>query len=318
MYVLQEAEATVKCNSILHPLSSIEWIPINCTKLPKSCDKIQTVFIPQPEAEGTLYAAMSNGDLYFCTGPFHGSRITWKGPHNFPKKKKLLKYAIAEYHFDLAIVGGWCKETQCSLDEVWILRFKTPVLLPANMPTKRYSAVSVGSENYLSVAGGRNEINEFVTDVDVYNGMQWIKVKSLPKELRNLTSALHNGVWYLVEEVDQNGAGETYSASLEKLISLDAEWQMLDWCSTGEMLAGPVSFDGKLLIIKKKWHSGYGIHMLSPKTKSWVHIHEAPLKTTDEFQHASMISASQGQLMMITGDSAVHIATIRGVPILCV
>ena len=122
----------------------------------------------------------------------------------------------------------------------------------------------------------------------------------------------------MVEEVDQNGAGATYSASLEELVSQDAEWQLLDQCSSEEMLAGPVSFNGHLLVIKWIWSCGFGIHVLSPKTtKSWVRI--AHLESTDrfqdakEFQHASMISLPGGQLMVITTDSAMLIGTVKGI-----
>ena len=279
----------VERSCILHPLSSIEWAVFDRMKLPKSSYKIQAVFVQQVQ-QSTLYAATSDGELYFCNGPFVGPNITWKGPHAFPQKWKLKMYALAVYGSNLAIVGGWNQETCCSTDEVWILqKASSPAeQLPSKMLTKRFSAVAVGSEKYLAAAGGKNEKeNEFVSDVEVYNGAQslWSKAMSnLPKNLRNLTSILHSGVWYLVEEVDQNGAGATYSATLEKLVSQDAEWQKIDQYSVGELFAGPVSFDGQLLVIKKIWHSGYGIHNMlpqSPEKKSWVHI--APLKSTNEF-----------------------------------
>ena len=46
------------------------------------------------------------------------------------------------------------------------------------MLTKRSSAVAVGHEDYLAVAGGRNEEKEFLTVVEVYNGTQWMSVQS--------------------------------------------------------------------------------------------------------------------------------------------
>ena len=63
------------------------------------------------------------------------------------------------------------------------------------MPTKRSSAVAVGHEDYLAVAGGRNEEKEFLTVVEVYNGTQWMSVQSLHKSLRDITSVLHDGIW---------------------------------------------------------------------------------------------------------------------------
>ena len=318
----------VERSSILHPLSSIEWAVFDRMKLPKSYYKIQAVFVQQVQ-QSTLYAATSDGELYFCNGPFVGPNIKWKGPHSFPQKQKLKMYALAVFSSNLAIVGGWNQETSCSTDQVWILQKASSQAkqLPSKMLNKRFSAVAVGSEKYmyLAVAGGKNEEEkEFVSDVEVYNGTQslWLKVKStLPKKLCNLTSVLHNGVWYLVEEVDQNGAGTTYSVTLEELVSQDAEWQKIDQCSAGEILAGPVSFVGQLLVIKKIWHSGYGIHSMlpqSPEKRSWVRI--APLESTNKFQHdkfqrASMIGLPEGRLMVMTSDSALYIGTIKGIPV---
>ena len=287
-------------------------------KLPRSSNKIQAVFV-QHVQQGTLYAATRDhsGGLYFCNGPFLGPIIAWKGPHLFPQRQKLFMYALAAYGSKLAIVGGWKQESQCSTDQVWILQTASSQAeqLPS-MKTKRFSAVAVGSENYLLVAGGSNKEEEFLSDIEVYDGTQWLAVKPLPKKLRNLTSVLHNGVWYLVEEVEQNRAGATYSASLEELVSQDAEWQMLDQCSSGEMLAGPVSFGGQLLVIKWTWHSGFGIHVLSPKTtKSWVHIAHLESADRDQFQHASMISLPGGQLMVITTNSAILVGTVKGIPV---
>lgn len=272
----------------------------------------------------TLYVATSdhNGGLYFSKGPFPldpNRDIAWKGPHSFPQKQKLTRYTLAAYGSKLAIVGGWKQETGYS-NQVWIMLTASSQAeqLPP-MKTKRLSAAAVSSENYLVVAGGSNE-GGLLTDVEVYNGTQWLAIKPLPKTLRNLSSILHNGIWYLVEEVNQNEAGTTYSISLEKLIrvSEDAEWQMLDQCSSGEMRAGPVSFDGQLLVIKWLWYSEFGVHMLSPKTtKSWLQI--AHLESAEKisyakvFQHASMISLPEGQLMVITVDSDILIGTIKGI-----
>ena len=319
---LQEAEAAVECDSILHPLSSLEWIDCTCTKPPLLFDKIHAVYVPQ---QSTLYVSTRDSELYFCNGPFDGPKIAWKGPHNFPRKQKIEKYALAVYCSDLAIVGGRSQETGCSTDQVWLLHSAQSSaqaeLLPSKMLTKRQSVVAVGNEAYLAVTGGISDRAEFIIDVEVYNGTRWIKVKSLPKELRKVASVLHSGVWYLIEEVDQNEAGATYSASLKELVSSqDTEWQMLDRCSSGEMLVAPVSFDDQLLAIKKKCPSGYGIHMLSPKTRYWVIIAPLPcLECADRIQYASMIGLPEKQLMMVyvTIGSTVKIATIKGIPVMC-
>ena len=313
---MQDADAAV---GILHPLSTLTWIDYE--EVPKLSDKTQTVYVTQ---QRTLYTSRSTGvesDLYFCNWPFRGQKIEWKGPHSV-RKKNLTRYALAAYGSDLAIVGGWNGESHCSTNQVWILHKASsqPELLPSTMLTKRYSGVAVGTEKYLAVTGGENEDKNFLgKDVEVYNGTLWMKVKSLPKQLRNLTSVVHNGVWYLVEEVDQNKGGATYSVSLEELVSSqDTEWKMLDQCSSGETLVGPVSFDGQLLIIKWRWSSGYGIHMLSPKTKSWVHIAPVPLpqKSTDRIRHASMVGLPEGQLMVMATDSVsrtcIKIADVKG------
>ena len=318
---MQDADAAV---GILHPLSTLTWIDYE--EVPKLYDKTQTVYIIQ---QSTLYTSIRTGGdvgdlLYFCNWPFRGQKVArWKGPHKSIREKNLKKYALAAYGSNLAIVGGWNQISRCSTDQVWILHKASsqPKLLSSPMLTKRHSGVAVGTDNYLAVTGGRNEDKDLHMDVEVYNGTQWNKVKSLPKELRNLTSVVHDGVWYLVEEVDQNEGGATYSASLEGLVtSQDAKWKMLDQCSSGEMLMGPVSFDGQLLIIKWRWSSGYGIHMLSPKTKSWVHIAPVPLTqeshSADRNRHASMVNLPEGRLMVMATDSisrtCIKIADVKG------
>lgn len=318
---MQDADAAV---GILHPLSTLTWIDYE--EVRELYDKTQTVYITQ---QSTLYTSVRTGsdvgDLYFCNWPFRGQKIVWKGPHNSIKEKSLIKYALAAYGSDLAIVGGWNQISRCSTDQVWILHKESsrqPKLLPSpiSMLTKRHSGVAIGTEKYLAVTGGENEDKNFLgNDVEVYNGTLWMKVTSLPKQLRNLTSIIHDGVWYLVEEVDENKGGATYSASLEELVSSqDAEWKRLDQCSSGEMLVGPVSFDGQLLIIKQRWSSGYGIHMLSPKMKSWVYIASVPLTqgSVDRIRHASMVGLPEGQLMVMATDFLLHtcikIANVKG------
>ena len=314
---LQEAEAAVDRDSILHPLSSLEWV--DCTKPPLLSNKIHAVYVQQ---QSTLYVSTKDSKLYFCSGPLDGPKIAWKGPHHF-QRKNIVNYALAVYRSGLAIVGGWNQDSRSSVDQVWILNSASSQAaeLQAKMLTKRFSVVAVGNEDYLAVTGGKADRAEFITDVEVYNGTQWMKVKPLPKQLRKLASVLHNGVWYLIEEVDQNGAGATYSALLKELVSSqDTEWQVLDRCSSGEMLVAPVSFDDQLLAIKKKCPSGYGIHMLSPKTRSWVVIAPLPcLECADRIQYASMIGLPERRLMMVyvTIGSAVKIATIKGIPVMC-
>jgi hypothetical protein len=318
---MQDADAAVECHSILHPLSTLIWINYEEVRVPKYSGKIQTVYVAQ---QRTLYTSRSIGDtdesdLYFCTWPFRGQKIEWKGPHSV-RKKNLNRYALAAYGSDLAIVGGKNKESQCSTDQVWILHTASsqPELLPSSMPNKRHSGVAVGTEKYLAVTGGKNEEKDFLgKDVEVYDGTKWMKVKSLPKPLCNLTSVIHNGFWYLVEVVE-NGGGAIYSASLEELVSSqDAEWKMLDQCYSGEILVGPVSFDGQLLIIKWRHQSGYGIHMLSHKTKSWVHIAPLRQENADRIRHASMVSLPEGQLLMVMATysddrTCIKIADVKG------
>jgi hypothetical protein len=309
---MQDDEAAVECHSILHPLSTLTWV--NYEELPKPFKKTQVVYVTK---QSTLY--MSTGgddDLYFCNLPFHGQKIVWKGPHNSVREKKLKRYALAAYGSDLVVVGGWNQKSH-ETNQVWILHKASsqPKLLPSMMLTKRHSGVAVGTENYLAVTGGKNEGKDCI-DSEVYNGTLWMKVKSLPKPLRNLTSVIHNGVWYLVEGVE-NGGGATYSASLEELVSSQgAEWEMLDQCYSGEMLAGPVSFDGQLLIIKWRWSSGNNIHMLSPKTKSWVHIAPLHQESPDRIRHASMVGLPEGQLVVMATDSigrtCIKIADVKG------
>ena len=299
----QEAEAQCR-NTILHPLASLEWNEF--TKLPfaiSSCDKVQAVYVPHDQ-HGRLYISAGE-DLYFWRTNPDDSR--WRGPHNFPKKLGLFRYALAAYHSSLALVGGWSRVTKCS-DQVWILSASSSgcKLLPSQMLTKRSSAVAVGDEDYLAVAGGRNEEEEFLTVVEVYNGTQWMVVQPLPKSLRGITSVLHDGIWYLMEEVDHEGA--IYYFSLEKLVSSkDSAWKLLN--SSLRSQSAPVSFDGQLLVTGRRWQHHCSIHTYSLITSTWASI--APLENADKIK--SMIGLPGGQLMTVfSGNSAVKIATVKG------
>ena len=262
-------------------------------------------------------SAIEGGELYFCSVSAQDHQIKWKGPHEFLRKKKLFFTALAAYHSNLALVGGWIKTSGVTTDQVWILEHNDVKPLASQMLTKRHSAVASCYENYLAVAGGKNEDKrDFLTEVEVYDGKQWIQVKPLPEKLRdNLATVIHNGIWYLMEEGDVNTKGFTYYTTLENLVlKQDDDWSSL---KVAEAHTAPALFDNNVLIVGQKNWFQYSILMLSKRIHSWVNI-TGPIQSLDTTQCIGapnikcMIGLPEKQLMVISSDSNVKIATVNG------
>lgn len=209
------------------------------------------------------------------------------------------------------------QESHSSTNQVWTMDPNLVVEpLSAQMLTKRHSAVASGYEVYLAVAGGKNEVErDCLTDVEVYDGKQWIQVKSLPESLqlqRYLATVIHNGIWYLMEESDDNKKGATYYATLENLVlKRDDDWSSL---KAFQVHAAPALFDNNVLIAGQHRHSQYSLLMLSSKTYSWVNITRPTeaLQTTRPDEVKCMIGLPEKQLLIITSNSSVKIATVKG------
>ena len=164
--------------SILHPLSSLEWSDCPIPALPIAVDdRVQAVLVPG-DGDAKLYLSNELNALRFCS--VASNPLKW---HHHDLPLKISSYSLTEFCSNLVLVGGYTENSVT--DKVWTLNSKTDdwEVLPAPMPTKRFSAVAVGHGSYLVVAGGRKSAED-LTVVEVYDdhSKQWKTVLVLPAD----------------------------------------------------------------------------------------------------------------------------------------
>jgi len=108
--------------------------------------------------------------------------------------------ALTTYHNKLLLVGGREASTRQTTNQLWVFeegeQTWTQPLPP--MPTRRYEASAVSTQDHLIVAGGRNDNCGPLNTVEVFDGQQWVTADPLPKSCSFMNSTCHDGHYYLM------------------------------------------------------------------------------------------------------------------------
>ena len=157
-----------------------------------------------------VQAAVLDGKLYFvgeesARSSYHRSYIyaLEKGSKGSEIKIPTRRSALTAYQGKLVLIGGIDATGQVTgkihyrkqpvLSSQWV---SDDVHLPS-VPTKRYGATVLSIGQTLVVAGGEG-FDGPVTAVEVFNGKVWDMATSLPKEGKDMTSAILNRRWILM------------------------------------------------------------------------------------------------------------------------
>ena len=109
--------------------------------------------------------------------------------------------ALTTYHNKLLLVGGVEDySTGQTTNQLWVFeegeRTWTQPLPP--MPTRRYGASAVSTQDHFIVAGGQNDNCGPLNTVEVFDGQQWVTADPLPKSCSFMNSTSHDGHYYLM------------------------------------------------------------------------------------------------------------------------
>lgn len=212
-------------------------------------------------------------------------------------------YALTTYHSRLVLVGGLDTSTLKVTNKLWVSDegVDWDTSLPP-MPTRRAlsSAINTGSPQYLVVAGGRVGVRVETDVVEVFAHEQWSTVQPLPYPCYGMSSTLHNGSWYLIDDSSMFCCklAELLAPCIKTSTEIDETWFLVDdsqkifyqgSCRTNFQPA-LISFGQRLVAF-----SHNGTHAYSNYTESWVHVHEIA-DATEKFP----IVLPTGALIMIS------------------
>ena len=218
--------------------------------------------------------------------------------------------ALTTYHDQLVLVGGLEAPTDQITNKLWTLhedeRTLTQTLPP--MPTTRWGATAVSTDNHLIVAGGWD--CTVLDVVEVYNGQWWMMADPLPKKCCFMKSTYHNGYYYLIGGDSQNKS--MFYAHLQSLIENATQYpptspryseQQSAWKALPDVpnkWSSSTIFGGTLVAVggedqeRKKCSL---LYMYSPPTNSWLQVGEMPVAANS----TCTITLPTGEMMVIGG-----------------
>ena len=220
--------------------------------------------------------------------------------------------ALTTYHDQLVLVGGGEASSAKVTNNLWTLQEDehtfTQTLPP--MPTARYGASAVSTDNYLIVAGGRDSNHCNLDVVNVYISPQWMTTDALPKKCCYMKATNHSGYYYLMGGNGQNRS-YTYLPSLIAKATQhplssprhslqQSAWKTLpdvpcEWSSTG-------IFGGFLVAVGGRDPEGMessSLYTYSSPTNTWLHYGEISVAIV----HTCTITLPTGEMMVNGGQT---------------
>lgn len=197
-------------------------------------------------------------------------------------------FALAAYQSQLVLIGGRSVATKSTVNTVnWVTlageKQKKLEPLPP-MPTSRCdcTAFTIGTPEYLIVAGGVGTASKPVDVVEVLVKNQWYSLRSLPRPCCQVKVAFHYGIVYLT-----GGLGSYYCQVFCRLEALKAAcakvsngklddsgyWQPFD---SSNRIYSPASYGSWLVDVGGQLIKVSKILAFSLLTKLWVHIGDLP------------------------------------------
>ena len=209
-------------------------------------------------------------------------------------------YALVTFHSQLVLVGGWYPDIEVATNQLWVLDEQDHWTQPfPPMTTSHYQASAVSVGDHLIVAGGYGGSVVVALDVvEMYDGHQWKQVRSLPRALWCLKSAVLGGNWYLAGETEQ--VCKVYYTSLESLIATSQKagqtsvWKNLpdaplQW-STLAVLRN------QLITLGTGYDYNSAVHAYI--TDSWVHLGDLPVAC---FSPCALVLPTGDLLLVVVG-----------------
>ena len=215
--------------------------------------------------------------------------------------------ALTTYHNKLLVVGGREASTGQTTNQLWVFeegeQTWTQPLPP--MPTRRWGASAVSTQDHLIVAGGYNYSGRLDT-VEVFDGQQWVTADPLPVSCSWKKSTSHDGHYYLM-----GGSGQgtsVFYTSLQSLVDKATQhpptsptntdqpsvWKTLP--NTPHEHSSTTIFGGALVAV-----GGYpnqsSLHLYSPLTQSWLPAGEMPVGV----HYTCTVTLPTGEMMVIGG-----------------
>ena len=205
--------------------------------------------------------------------------------------------ALTTYQERLVLVGGLNPSTHKPTNQLWVMEDEQTWTQPLPpMPTPRWEASAVSTQQYLITAGGVDHHSSNV--VEVYNGKQWVTTDPLPKYCYSMKSTLHDGFLYLMGGEGQGRS--VFQCSLQLLTRYSPKKQSLwnsiqdapyDYCS--------ISTFGRALVAVGGQGNGKqkSLHVYDPLTRSWVHAGEMP----EAVDSTCTVTLPSGEMLVIGG-----------------
>ena len=193
-------------------------------------------------------------------------------------------FGMATVNDQLVVVGGRVSTSigggSTNVLGVWNKGWTHP--LPV-MPTARYSPSVISYQQWVVVAGGRDERSFHYSTVELLDtcSRRWYEGSPLPSGCSGMSAAIIGNVWYLSGGYSSQGENRhVFSVCLDELISqavsqstgAPSPWQTLP--ETPLVHSALLILNGALLAVGGFKSSA--IHIYQPTSKSWVKVGYLP------------------------------------------
>ena len=278
----------------LQPGAPLKWE--RCADLPVGMRHAQAVVLGNkvyvgggitPSAAPT---ATQDCNIYVCDFTRDTAWRTLKHSTRYP--------ALTTYQERLVLVGGMNPSTAAPTNQLWVMEDEQTWTQPLPpMPTPCWGASAVSTQQYLITAGGAVRYWSNVSNVEVYNGKQWVTTGPLPKPCYSMKSTLHDGFLYLVGGFGQGRS--VFQCSLQSLTKQQPLWNSIqdapyNYCSINTFGRALVAVGGQDNGKQQK-----SLHMYDPLTQLWVHAGEMP----EAVDCTCTVTLPSGEMLVIGGST---------------
>ena len=213
------------------------------------------------------------------------------------------RYGLTIYDDHLTLVGGKEYPSHRLTNKIWLLQslgedgreeWKEDAIPP--MPSRRLGVSAVGYDNkLLLVAGGKDENNQHIKTVELYQLGQWRSTTPLPRPCSDMSSTFMGS--HVVFAGGHGQGNEVYHCSVDTIKSKTLQWERL--ADAPLEYSSIITLNGVLLAIGGRTGSSGSAAMFgfSVHTRSWHHFFDLPLPLSS----TSTAVIQTGQIVAIGG-----------------
>ena len=287
--------------TLLHPRATLEWS--QCTSLPVGMRDAQAVVLNNKVYVGGGLTRDCTTDTNVYT--YDPTMDTWE-----TLQSPTYYQALTTYHNKLLLVGGLEASTDQVTNQLWVFeegeQTWTQPLPP--MPTRRWGASAVSTQDHLIVAGGNNVGGDrrHLDTVEVFDGQQWVTADPLPVSCGWMKSTSHDGHYYLMGGRGQDTS--VFYTSLQSLVDKATQhpptsptntdqpsvWKTLP--NTPHPHSSTAIFGGALVAVGGHLNRS-SLYLYSPLTQSWLPAGEMPVGV----HSTCTVTLPTGEMMVIGG-----------------